>query len=258
MLLVDCHVHLWPIFEPPSLLEAAADCFLGSGLGPTEGVLLLTLTKGESLEAFEDRLKTQNFWQRTKEVPSQWARQSDGFLLSLIPGRQVVSRDGIEVHGFFDESVEESVVDGLPAEEICRRWLAQEVRVVLPYGVGKWTGKRGKVIGQILNENPRCMVSDSGNRWKGIPFERALHQINYRGKVLAGSDPLPLKGQLQRVGSFGIQLPQFDWSNRRSKDLLDEIFDPQKEASRYGDGAALPTFFRSQFQMQWRKRFAKR
>ena len=77
---------------------------------------------------------------------------------------------------------------------------------MLPWGAGKWLGKRGVIVSDFLQSaSPEALfVGDNGGRpefWpRPAPFDLAAR----RGiRLLPGSDPLPLHGEESRVGTYG-------------------------------------------------------
>ena len=82
---------------------------------------------------------------------------------------------------------------------------------VLPWGAGKWLGKRANVLrGAIWDASPGSLyLGDNGGRAKILAAPRPfLWAIQRRIGNLPGSDPLPLPGESARVGTFGFAVQQ--------------------------------------------------
>lgn len=134
----------------------------------------------------------------------------DGTARALfLAGHQSVSREGLEVLS----------LGQLPgaAGEIDRRWplrcMVEEMiglggPVVLPWGFGKWLGRRGAILSELLEDaawsaHPRLFLGDI--RARSWPWP-APGRIAPGLRTLPGSDPLPLPGQEDEVGRFGFEL----------------------------------------------------
>ena len=97
----------------------------------------------------------------------------------------------------------------MPDEDILDQFGGQYA-VICPWGFGKWLGARGKLISDLAQRKPEQFnLGDNGGRpwlWAWVP-----QFGNKRPKVINGSDPLPLLGEIKRVGSYGIK---FDLQER--------------------------------------------
>jgi len=210
-LLVDGHVHLHQCFDLSDFLASALDNFCAQGQQvevplPITGALLLAEVSG--VNAFADLVKQQNTlnqqlseWEicSTQENFSVWAKHTDGHSILLTAGRQVVTAEGIEVLALItDATIEEgrSLPETLTAVE-----QAQGLPV-LPWGVGKWMGKRGKLVQAELQsaQYDHLFAGDNGGR----PGFWTLPNFFQQRPQIPGSDPLPLSGEASRAGSFGF------------------------------------------------------
>ena len=70
---------------------------------------------------------------------------------------------------------------------------------VIPWGAGKWMGKRGEIVRRIMEDQKYYPVfmGDNGNRpffWKKPAiFDEAKEKFNIAN--ISGSDPLPFSGK---------------------------------------------------------------
>jgi hypothetical protein len=128
----------------------------------------------------------------------------EGHHLSVFCGRQLVSAEGLEVILY---GCREEVCSGRPILDYIEEY-QQQYLVALPWGVGKWFGRRGKIMSQLLSEEHGFVLGDIASRpawWSAVPqFSQASRQSV---PILAGSDALPVPAFLQRLGSYGSLFP---------------------------------------------------
>ena len=75
------------------------------------------------------------------EAESLTASSKSGQDLSIVAGRQIVTAENLEILALgFDAGLD----DGLPIDEVILAVQAAGALCVLPWGFGKWTGKRGQ------------------------------------------------------------------------------------------------------------------
>lgn len=211
-LCVDAHVHLYPFMSVTSVLNAAernliaVDAAAGRG-GPRDG--LLVVADPEGVRGYE-RLAADDSgdWERTEvNGASITFRRRNGRTMTAVRGQQLISREGLEVLG---TGYGTRLPSGLSLPETVRRIRAAGGLSILAWGVGKWLGRRGRVLDALIASEagaPDVMLADNAGRprfWSRVPqFEAAAE----RGmRVLAGTDPLPLPGEERRVGSYGFRV----------------------------------------------------
>lgn len=126
--------------------------------------------------------------------------------LAIIAGRQVQTAERVEVLALGTVAV---LVDGNSLRETIAAVHSAEALAVLPWGFGKWWGRRGRLVQEHLNalDGPRVFLGDNGGRTP-TPFEPSLLRIARASRIpiLPGSDPLPLPHEVGRVGSFGLMV----------------------------------------------------
>ena len=99
---------------------------------------------------------------------------------------------------------------GLTLVQIVARINAAGGWSIITWSAGKCLGKCGRVVTNVIAAKcarPDIMLGDNGGRpwcWYRVPqFEMAAE----RGmRVSAGTDPVPLKGEDRRVGSYGFRV----------------------------------------------------
>ena len=179
---------------------------------PEAFLLLLTETKGSDFfadlkgKADNGRYLTPGGWRiaGTQEAESLRVTRDDwAGRLFILAGRQVVTAEKIEVLALATPG---KIADGLSLEQTVEAVRRLEGLAVLPWGVGKWLGKRGKIVDNFVQSAAPdgLFVGDNGGRPFFWPAPRLFRTAAARGiRMLPGSDPLPLATEESRVGSCG-------------------------------------------------------
>lgn len=131
-------------------------------------------------------------------------RRSDGESVCLVPGRQIVTREKIEVLGLI---LREKIPDNLPVDEVIQEITSHAGVPVLSWAPGKWFFERGKVIERIIeNSQPvSLLIGDTSLRPTLWPMPRLMRRAKERGFIIIpGSDPLPFSGEEQFLGTCGF------------------------------------------------------
>jgi hypothetical protein len=207
---VDAHAHYHPVFEPRRFLDAALTNMRPAARGGKgiAGVLLLAEPHPDRDPLRAWRNSSPEGWrlEQTGEAMSVVARREEEMLV-LVAGRQLVSTEGLEVLALATDA---KFLIQRPLRE-----LVEQVRVaggvpVVPWGFGKWWGRRGRVLMELLGRagDDPLFMGDSGCRPAGAREHAAFRAARQSGvPVLAGTDPLPLAGQVRRIGAFGVVMP---------------------------------------------------
>lgn len=216
-LIVDAHVHVHHTANPSELLFAAAANFSHVARRAVksswQGVLMLAEMEGtnwfESLLAAEGRAGLDG-WEvsvPSKESISLYVGRGDMSML-VVAGRQIVTAEGLEVLAL---GTRDTIANGMSLAETLRRVQESKAIAVLPWGAGKWLGRRGKLVMEVIgDDNPavgHVFAGDNSGRPVFWPAPRVFDAAVSRGHpVLPGTDPLPLPGEEGRVGRFGFWL----------------------------------------------------
>lgn len=207
---IDTHAHLRRCFELYAFLDHAAANLTRASPSPSLGVLMLAQTV--SCLPFEELVglsgAPSGAWaiERTAEPVSLIARHGSGKELVLVAGRQIATRERLEVLSLASTA---PIEDGLPTEEAIGAARAAGAIPVLPWGFGKWWGARGGVVRRLLEAfgARELFVGDNGNRPRCSPRPRLFREAERHGiLILPGSDPLSLPDQVERVGRYGTLL----------------------------------------------------
>jgi hypothetical protein len=210
-LLADTHVHVHDCFDPDRVLDAAALNFdrAAPDQAPAHRLDILCLTDvcGQQTDLFLcETLRQSKSWRFSfpSDQSSVCAERRDGRRLHLLPGRQIISKENLELLALNCRHDVADRIWALPAliDEV---WKCGGVPVV-PWGFGKWTGRRGEVVRQLMETRNDFLLADNGNRLQGTPLPVLLEEGRRKGfAILAGSDPLPLKSQERRTATYGVR-----------------------------------------------------
>ena len=213
-LLVDAHVHIHAAGEAPAVLDAAVSNFARAAaqLGHAQWAGVLMLAEMKEAAWFEAMVAGEatraGDWTLHADPQDELvlrARRHDRELL-IVAGRQVATREGVEV---LTLATRTRLPDGEPLQQTLQRAAADQALIVLPWGAGKWTGKRRRLVHAALQrQSPPLRAGDSGGRPAFWPADRdfAVAGDPAQRALVSGTDPLPLPGEAQRVGSFGCWL----------------------------------------------------
>ncbi|MDX2505586.1 MAG: hypothetical protein QNL62_14065 [Gammaproteobacteria bacterium] len=230
-ILVDAHVHIYDCFELNIMLDAALQNFskAANDIGQVSeviGVLLLTETRSynwfqqtrdvcirnQSLPASEKGWEIQLTPDSTVlQAKQKNDGQADGNLLDdmqiyIVAGRQIVTAEGLELLALATDGTFE---DGLPVSSALAAVCESGAIPVFPWAVGKWLGKRGKILATLLSHEPPvglCLGDNSGRPvfWRNPSHFKQARALNMH--ILPGTDPLPFANEAKRVGSYGFTM----------------------------------------------------
>lgn len=215
-LAIDSHVHVHDITDPQAWLDSVLLNFRKSveqsqEISSFHGALILTEPKAHCtfslLQRYisEKALALANPWDltTTAEPISLRATHKSGDTILLLSGQQIVTREKLEVLSLLALP---DIADGLSLTET----IAQIHRIgglpVLPWGVGKWLGRRGAIVSNFLANSPErpLFLGDNGSRpslWRSIPQFQLAQKAGI--PILRGSDPLRCSFRRRGPGSFG-------------------------------------------------------
>jgi hypothetical protein len=265
---VDAHVHLYPAFSMEAVLEGVQGHLEGMGRAPGASPVALVYLLMADREGEDHFVRIRDGgagplatppppWrrQRTGEDESILLLPPHGPPLVLVQGRQVATREGLEVLALCSGV---QIPDGLPLEETARRAVQAGALTVIPWGFGKWWLGRGRTVSRLLagELGDRVHLGDNGNRWAGAGEPPLFQRGRALGRpVLPGSDPLPFPHHARRVGSYGFRITGALDADRPAAALrraLEEAAPGEVEPVGRLQGAA--SFLRDQLRMQFRRR----
>lgn len=206
-LVLDGHVHFHPFFDVDEFLERGwrnlgegAEA-AGHGVSGSRVLLLADPGADDPLRPFA---RWNGRWEidRTAEEESRLAR-IDALEIFLVAGRQIRTSDGLEILAL---CTSQTFANERPFEETLAGVRAGGALPVVPWGFGKWWGRRGRLLERALLGGRLSGVYLGDSVWRPRwPRPPRLFRLARRMGVgiLPGSDPLPLPGQVESVGSAG-------------------------------------------------------
>jgi hypothetical protein len=167
-----------------------------------------------------------------------------GATLDRIAGRPPRARVGGERLARGDR---QGIEDGMLLQDSADAVLERGGIPVIPWGVGKWMGRRGEAIRRILlDRNGAVLLGDNGGRprcWSPRLFEEARR---LGVAVLPGTDPLRLPWDCYRAGSYGFSLAgKLDLATP-ARDLVGRLGRQLGKVERRGLPVGLSHFIRCQ------------
>ncbi|OEU54768.1 MAG: hypothetical protein BA862_14095 [Desulfobulbaceae bacterium S3730MH12] len=221
---IDAHVHIYSAFGIEQFFTAAFDNFLKASKNETlsdSASYVLALAEGEGYDVFSSLSQNAASFENKSEKQTgpdslvfYKTAEPDSLLvckgketIALLAGRQHVSRENIEVISLLSSvKLEEKL---MPLADLAQTVATNGGIVVLPWGVGKWFGGRGKIVRRFLDTayDFPLFLGDNGNRpsfWPTPSLFRIAQEKHL--PLLSGSDPLPLASHCNRVATSGTVL----------------------------------------------------
>ena len=265
---IDAHAHLYPEFEVCSFLRGAVANLSAAvtrdalHTQPTCVVFLLSTPSKNGFRRLKEAIEREKLdcigAEDSVSVPQervsmQLTLRQGGQTLVVIAGRQIVSREGLEVLAL---GTRQRFEEGQSTETLVRKVSREGAIPVLPWGVGKWLGRRGRLVEELIEDStlPPFFLGDSANRPAFWPRPSQFRRAEERGiKNLPGSDPLPFPNEARRVGCSGVFLDGSLDLRHPAQDLKRKLLDPSTSFQQFGRRETPLRFLRNQLRMQLRK-----
>jgi len=176
-------------------------------------------------------------------------------ILYIFTGRQLVTKEGLEVLSLISNlniaDYQQSIDDVIQAVKDSGGIAA------LNWAPGKWFFNRGKVIArQIREKSPGdFFIGETTLRHTLWSEPKLIKQARKKGfRIIAGSDPLPFRGEEMGIGSFGFLIEgKFDPDNP-AQSLRALMNSNRKEIRIIGKRNDVFTFTRRQYKIMIEKR----
>ncbi len=268
MLIIDAHVHIYKCYSLERLFDCAYSNFLKQAKKLNkekffQGVLLLA-EKTEQ-HHFNDLLSNIGKQNEQGELGKWNVRQTtdpfclvlsttDDRKLYLIQGRQLISKEGLEVLSL---ATEKELEEGLPLAGQVEESISKQALTVIPWSFGKWMGKRGRVLRSFLDSNQHhpVFLGDNGGR-PGCICSSILKRYSAGSatSLISGSDPLPLKSEERRAGSFGVFIDEVLHEPEIGREVKKILQYRSRDFSPYGNPLSFLKFIRLQYLLRLKHR----
>ena len=303
--LVDAHVHLYDCFDLLDYFDAArrnfsaiaqslsaatltdstvsGATFSGTtspdssesgtplpGANPVRNCLLCVDLQDKSLTAEQERLSqipgyTYSDCHSMEPFSGCVTHNESGFAIEMIWGHQIVTAENLELLCF---NLPTDVQRGIALADLLEIMNHEDAFAILPWGFGKWWGRRGRVVDQTLvqygvndpntQKDLALFVGDNGGRPRltasGFPIPGLIDQAVKAGIWnISGSDPLPFSAQASKPGSHGVILQGAYDASRPHRSVNALLRALSEQPGVFGAGERWVDFFKSQVRMQLRK-----
>ena len=269
MILLDTHVHLYHPQDLSRLLHCAHQNFktIAKGFGDDlsyDAVVCLTQTAKslsviqllDIVHAMTDSSAAFGDWQvhMTKEKVSLEMRAldetRDKHVIFLIGGQQIVSCEKLEVLSIGNQI---QISDGMSLAETLLAVEESGGIPIIPWGVGKWLGQRGKIVKKLIMKESKVhyFLGDNSARPKCWPYVHLFNMARKKGiEILNGSDPLNFTSEIVKPGSFGVALPSAEIESQHpAKKIKELLLDRHQIKNNYGTPQSLRSFVSSQLRL---------
>lgn len=206
----DAHVHLYPVYDLPLAITAGLLRMETEGV-PRDAVKLWLLSERSDCDVFARLCDSEAIGmyrlERSAEPEAIDLFLGERRVLTIMAGRQIVSRDGLEIATLASLLRMEDRQLGTAA--CIEAALAAGALVSLNWAPGKWFGRRGRIVAGLVAGAPESglFIGDSAMRPRLWGEPALMRQARRRGwPVIAGSDPLPFAGEEHSIGRYGSLL----------------------------------------------------
>jgi len=271
---VDAHVHIHECFGIHEFLDAAARNFVFHSSGAaltTSCKYVLCLTETYEANKFDELAKqVGNSLANKIATDATWSvRTGDDEMcliashpihgeIEIVAGRQIVTVERLEILALGTIGKWE---DGLAASDIIESVIDSGAIPVLPWGFGKWLGRRSHSVARLIETfgDGSLYLGDNSGR-PGIlpdPAEFAVASDSDM-RILPGSDPLPFGSEYDRAGSFGFYVDELADHESIWPQLRPLLQQGEGNLRNYGSLESSFRFARNQVAMQYVTRVTNR
>jgi hypothetical protein len=217
---IDSHFHIYKQFRPDNLLDIAYKQLMNHAREVnTDREILPVLFLADNINSTGYEFFNKNAVITHQESMTAWVkdtehqdnnsillRKNSSEKILLVRGYQLITDENLEVL-IIGRKVSASF-NHQPINDIIKAH-KDDCLVILPWAVGKWLGKRGQIINKMIELYGNCdfCLGDNGGRpgvWQQINQFDLAEKKGF--SILRGSDPLPLRGEEKKAGSYGFSL----------------------------------------------------
>jgi hypothetical protein len=252
MIITDAHAHIYSCYNLDDFISSAfKNLFKGThnlSEQSNTAVLFLTETKGNNY--FDLLMNNTKPWHVVNTDEKLSLRVNHPVYpdkeIIVISGQQVVTEEKLEVLVI---GCSYPQVDGATLKGTVNSSLSGGGIVILPWGVGKWLGQRGRIVDDFVaaNNSSHLFLGDNGSRpgiWSVSNLDR--DRSTNQPRLLSGTDPLPLPGEEKRVGNFGSIIHGSIDHQKPFETLKSLLSHPETDITGYGDLQSPLSFVKQQ------------
>jgi hypothetical protein len=199
--IIDSHVHLYPHYDLVAAIRRQRErlspgshaLWMLADRAGQDGISLIREALGNHRGGREPTLPVSPFCQYVLGIGAPpW--------LFIFRGAQVVSCEGLECLMWPYQQMEDRTHR---LAELLELHQDPAPLVILPWSPGKWRGARSQLIAEVSRTGKsNILIGDIPMRVPWLPS--ALTRLMRASQLARGSDPLPLTGEENLIGSFGI------------------------------------------------------
>lgn len=239
-LAIDGHVHLYPVYDLKNAVDYGVRNLKDQSKKISSSIIPVWLLVERSDANFFDRIdqSPDQFkndgvkFKRGNDAATIVVEKDNRVILYIFAGRQLVTKEGLEVLSLISNlnipDRQQSIDDVIQAVK------DSEGIPALNWAPGKWFFNRGKVIARQIQEKStnEIFIGETTLRNTLWPEPKLVKKARKKGfPVIAGSDPLPFKGEEKCIGSFGFTIEgDFDLAKpaRSLRDMMNSNRDSIK------------------------------
>jgi len=268
LILIDTHLHIYDCYDVLRFFKEANRNLSGNQKKlklAEKFVGILFLTESNAFNYFDKLQDNSNniikdlenegfFRKKSDEDCSLIFETFDSNFIIIIAGQQIITEEKLEVLSL---GTKQKIEYSLSLEETVNRINDFGAIPVLPWGVGKWLGKRNEVLNTFIKKNlaAKFFLGDNSGRLAMMKIPAVFKASGQNKKlVLRGSDPLPIRLQEKKAGSFGFYfVSDIDILNP-FRDVKKMIYNLESDPDNYGKLENFFDFFKNQIMLRLDKR----
>jgi len=265
-LAIDGHVHLYDVYDLSKAVEKGTENLIANAkiyLEENDKVVpVWFLVERSNLNFFNQIYQSpENYSQgdvkfkRGEDSLTINVEKNNKTILYMFAGRQLVTREGLEVLSLISDL---NIVDRQkPIGDVIKDIKNSGGIPTLNWAPGKWFFSRGKVIARQIQENSPAdfFIGETTLRNTLWREPNLIARAKKKGfAVIAGSDPLPFKGEENNIGSYGFLIEGKFVPTNPAQSLQDLMNSKAKNIRIIGKRNDVFTFTRRQYKIMAEKR----
>lgn len=240
-IIADTHVHIYPLYDASRALETLIRKLTAYVGGAASGVQLAAcLTERHDCHFFRsacDSAVPLDGLLRVEAIDEGQAlaaHQDNAGSCLILPGRQIITRERLEVLALTKDL---NIADNQPIFDVIESVISGGGVPVLPWSPGKWMFGRSAVVADALRrfDPSKLCIGDTTLRPHGWREPRIMADARSAGyTVLAGSDPLPVHGEEDRMAEYVTRFENAPEESGVADALRAAMLDPASRCDALG------------------------